>query len=122
MSARSGQRRLEILCLVRTSHSAPPRCCFCRLSPLTAGRYENALFGPVEVRVQGSGLTFQMNRGQVAELDYDGENAVRSCAGVTRSTGSTSARLVRFEGSGRSIDHAEHDDQTTTRSRRREVR
>jgi CubicO group peptidase (beta-lactamase class C family) len=38
-----------------------------------AGRYDHPLFGPVFVRVEGSGLTFQMGEGQKADLELHGE-------------------------------------------------
>src|SRR5213078_3774157 len=85
-----------------------------------AGRFENALFGPVLVRVQGSALTFQMDRGQVAELDYDGENAfaLRWRDPLYREHFGS---LVHFEGSGHSIDQLSttinHDTFTATRVR-----
>lgn len=40
-----------------------------------AGRYDEPLFGPVYVRVEGAGLTLQMGEGQVADLEYHGGNA-----------------------------------------------
>ena len=40
-----------------------------------AGRYDEPLFGPVIVRVEGPGLTLQMGEGQVADLEFHGGNA-----------------------------------------------
>jgi CubicO group peptidase (beta-lactamase class C family)/imidazolonepropionase-like amidohydrolase len=40
-----------------------------------AGRYDDPLFGPILVRVEGTGLTFQMGAGQVADLEFHGGNA-----------------------------------------------
>jgi len=40
-----------------------------------AGRYEHPVFGPVWVRLAGSGLTLQMGEGQVADLEYHGLDA-----------------------------------------------
>jgi CubicO group peptidase (beta-lactamase class C family) len=40
-----------------------------------AGRYDDPLFGPVIVRVEGPGLTLQMGAGQVADLEFHGGNA-----------------------------------------------
>ena len=50
--------------------SAPPPL------PLAAyaGRYDHPLFGPVFVRREPSGLTLQMGNGQVADLEFHGEN------------------------------------------------
>ncbi len=40
-----------------------------------AGRYDEPLFGPCFVRLEASGLTFQMGAGQVADLEYHGGGA-----------------------------------------------
>lgn len=40
-----------------------------------AGRYDNPLFGPILVRAETSGLTFQMGDGQIADLEFHGGNA-----------------------------------------------
>lgn len=40
-----------------------------------AGRYDNALFGPIWVRAESSGLTLQMGDGQIADLEYHGGDA-----------------------------------------------
>jgi len=39
------------------------------------GRYDNALFGPIWVRAESSGLTLQMGDGQIADLEFHGGDA-----------------------------------------------
>jgi CubicO group peptidase (beta-lactamase class C family) len=67
-----------------------------------AGRYDHPLFGPVFLRVEGSGLTLQMGDGQVADLEYHGANAfwVRWRDLLFRENYGTH---VFFEGAGASI-------------------
>ena len=38
-----------------------------------AGRYDNPLFGPVRVRLEQSRLVLQMGEGEMADLEYHGD-------------------------------------------------
>jgi CubicO group peptidase (beta-lactamase class C family) len=68
-----------------------------------AGRYEESLFGPVIVRAERTGLTLQMGRGQIADLESRGENefVLRWRDPLYREN---FGAPVYFKGSGRSID------------------
>ena len=85
-----------------------------------AGRYEESLFGPVIVRAERTGLTLQMGRGQIADLESRGENGfvLRWRDPLYREN---FGAPVYFKGSGRSIDTLDttinRDALTATRKR-----
>jgi CubicO group peptidase (beta-lactamase class C family) len=62
----SAQRAMDAM-----KSATPPRFPLARY----AGRYDNALFGPVWVRLDTSGLTLQMGEGQKADLEFHGGDA-----------------------------------------------
>ena len=85
-----------------------------------AGRYDEPLFGPVFVRVERSGLTFQMGAGQLADLEYQGGRTfyLRWRDPLFREYYGTQ---VTFEGPGDAIDafrtRINRDEFRATRSR-----
>jgi CubicO group peptidase (beta-lactamase class C family) len=66
-SARAANARA----MIAMRSSVPPRL------PLSAyaGRYDHPVFGPVLIRLEGSGLTLQMGGGRIADLEYHGADA-----------------------------------------------
>jgi CubicO group peptidase (beta-lactamase class C family)/ketosteroid isomerase-like protein len=70
LPAQDRARQANARALVAMRVSAPPPM------PLDAyaGRYEHPVFGPVWIRREGSGLTFQMGEGEIADLEYHGAN------------------------------------------------
>jgi CubicO group peptidase (beta-lactamase class C family) len=70
LPAGDSAREANVRAMVAMRSSAPPP------APLAAyaGRYDDPLFGPVWVRLAGSGLTLQMGEGQIADLEYHGGN------------------------------------------------
>jgi len=43
--------------------------------PRYAGRYDSPLYGPIVIRLESTGLTLQVSKGQIADLEYHGGNA-----------------------------------------------
>lgn len=86
-----------------------------------AGRYDHALFGPVWIRAEPSGLTLQMGQGQTADLEYHGGDAffVRWRDPLFRENFGTHVNFAAAEGSITTLSvRLNRDEFTATKAQR----